>query len=58
MILTNWKTTLMGFAAGGLNMLASGTNWKTVLFSIAIAAMGVFAKDHNVTGGTSVQPSA
>lgn len=49
--LSNWKTTLFGLAAGGLNLLAQGTNWKTVLASVAIAAVGLFAKDGNVTGG-------
>ena len=47
----NWKTTLLGFGAGGLNMLANGTNWKQVLLSVGLALLGTYAKDHNVTGG-------
>lgn len=46
----NWKTTLLGFAAGALNLLANGTNWKQVLLTTGIAAFGLVAKDHNVTG--------
>jgi hypothetical protein len=46
----NWKTTVFGLASAGLNMFANGTNWKQVLLSIGIAAVGLVAKDHNVTG--------
>jgi hypothetical protein len=51
----NWKTTLFGFAASVLNMFANGTNWKQVLVSTGLAALGLFAKDNNVTGGTVQQ---
>lgn len=46
----NWKTTLLGLAGGGFQMLAGGTNWKTVLLALATAGIGAFAKDHDVTG--------
>lgn len=51
----NWKTSLFGLGAAGLNLFANGANWKQVLFSVGIAAVGVFAKDSNVTGGTIPQ---
>jgi hypothetical protein len=51
----NWKTSLFGLGAGALNMFANGTGWKQVIFSAAFAALGLFAKDHDVTGGTVQQ---
>jgi hypothetical protein len=54
-LLKNWKTTLAGLAAGGLNMFANGTNWKQILVSLGFGALGLFAKDHNVTGGDTPQ---
>lgn len=50
---SNWKTTLFGIGAGALNMFANGTKWQQVLLSVATAALGIFAKDSNVTGGTT-----
>jgi hypothetical protein len=59
MFKTNWKTTLFGLGAAGLNLLANGTNWREVLFAVGIAALGIFAKDANVSGGGStVLPNA
>lgn len=51
----NWKTTLAGLAAAGLNLFAQGTNWKNVLVSVGLAALGTLAKDSNVTGGSVQQ---
>jgi hypothetical protein len=51
----NWMTSLFGVGAGALNMFANGVNWKQVLVSVALAALGIVAKDHNVTGGTIQQ---
>lgn len=51
----NWKTTLLGFGVGALNLLSSGVNWKTALVSAGLAALGMAAKDHDVTGGTKEQ---
>jgi hypothetical protein len=51
----NWKTSLFGLGAGALNLFANGVNWKQVLMSAAVAAVGLFAKDNNVTGGTVQQ---
>lgn len=53
--MNNWKTSLFGIGAGVLNMFANGTNWKEILVSAGIAALGIFAKDHDVTGGTTKQ---
>lgn len=53
--LTNWKTTLFGLGAGALNMFANGTGWKEVLLSVGLAALGIAAKDFNVSGGTVKQ---
>jgi hypothetical protein len=49
----NWKTSLAGIFAGGLNLFANGMKWQQVLLSIGLAVLGGMAKDHNVTGGTN-----
>lgn len=51
----NWKTTLAGLAAAALQLFSQGTGWKNILASIGLAAIGSFAKDSNVTGGTKAQ---
>ena len=43
----NWKTTLAGLLAGGLNLFAQGMSWKNVLVSLGISALGAVAKDHS-----------
>jgi hypothetical protein len=48
----NWKTTLAGLGVGFLNLYANGMSAKTAALSVGLAALGVFAKDANVTGGT------
>ena len=58
----NWKTTLagvLGAAALVIFQLISQGNVdvKTLIIAGAVAAMGAFAKDHDVTGGTIVQAS-
>lgn len=45
----SWKTTLLGLAAGALSMYANGMSGKSALAATAIAAIGVFAKDGDVT---------
>lgn len=55
----SWKTSLFGLGGGILNILANGGftapdgkfDWKTLVVSARIAGLGIFAKDHNVTGG-------
>lgn len=41
----NWKTTLLGFGAGAMNLFANGTNWKQVLLSVGLGVLGTFARD-------------
>lgn len=53
LVFTNWKTTLLGILAGALNLVVNGVNWKQALISATLAALGIAAKDANVTGGTT-----
>lgn len=58
----NWKTTLIGVGSAVLivivHLIAVGTvDPNTLLVAGSIAAIGAFAKDHDVTGGTIVQSS-
>lgn len=46
----NWKTTLFGLGAGGLNMFANGMGWKHVTLSIGLAFLGILSKDFNNSG--------
>jgi hypothetical protein len=62
--LKNWKTSLLGIAAG-LPMLLHGAgvslghvgngDWITFVQGLFVAALGLAAKDHDVTGGTTPQ---
>ena len=49
----SWKTTLLGFGVGALNLIANGVNWESALLSSGFAAFGLVAKDYNATGGTT-----
>lgn len=53
----NWKTTVCGLVAAiALALQAADlTDWKTILGIVSVAAIGYFAKDNNVTGGTVQQ---
>ena len=58
----NWKTTLLGLFGGALIAAATYfgqtgnvTDWKGYAMAATIGALGVAAKDSNVTGGTVVQ---
>jgi hypothetical protein len=51
----NWKTTVAGFVAGFLQLYAGGMNLKSAAIATALAALGLLAKDRNVTGGTVQQ---
>jgi len=46
----NWKTTVIGAAAGFFHLWSSGVNWKSAGLSILIGALGLAAKDAGVTG--------
>lgn len=61
-ILVNWKTSLLGLLAGiGLaapeltKLLSSGeqVTWSRLLMALALAALGLMARDHNVTSEAS-----
>lgn len=54
-IAKNWKTTFAGCALAvsntGLTLLSTGTvDLQTLLLSCFFVALGVLAKDYNVTG--------
>ena len=51
----NWKTTLIGLAAGLLHLVANGASWETAAVSVGVAALGAVAKDSDVTGGKREQ---
>ena len=53
--MVNWKTTLCGLIAGVATALANYTgpnNWQGYVSAAALVALGIIAKDFNVTGGT------
>lgn len=59
----NNKTTITGIIGAVFALvqpiLSNGTfdfskDWKNIIIAIVIGAMGYFAKDHDVTGGTTV----
>jgi hypothetical protein len=63
-MLKNWKTTVLGWVAAIVGVTTVGwfgpdgnINWMVVLLGILVGLLGTFAKDHDVTGGTIVQPS-
>jgi len=59
----NWKTTTLGIlglvvlVAGAAKSVLSGASvdWTTTIAGVTAGFTGVFAKDHNVTGGTIKQ---
>lgn len=56
----NWKTTAASALTAALYAAANGftngqVNWKQLAIAGGIAAIGVLAKDLNVTGGTVPQ---
>lgn len=55
-MLTNWKTTLLGILAGAAQIVpAFGHFGKAsipqVITGVSTFLLGLFAKDHDVTGG-------
>lgn len=58
-MIKNIKTTLTGLLTGGAISLDAIVNqgithgWKQALVGVAVILLGAFAKDHNVTGGTT-----
>ena len=53
--LVNWKTSLIGLVMGAVQLHQGGLNWKSAVMAALMAALGVAAKDSNVTDGTVVQ---
>ena len=56
----NWRTTAIGIITaimyGSLGLLQQGNlNWKDYAFMAGTTALGIVAKDLNVTGGTVAQ---
>jgi hypothetical protein len=53
----NWLTTILGLAAGSPVVIdgLQKTDWNQVWAGIALALLGIFAKQANVTGGTTKQ---
>lgn len=58
----NWKTTLIGILTGGgisidaIVRQGFTEGWHQALIGLAIALLGLYAKDHNVSG--SVQKAS
>lgn len=58
--MANWKTTLLGVLTAILNVVLPALSGgqvaaKDIALSAGLAALGYFAKDNNVTGGTVLQ---
>lgn len=58
----NWKTTLIGFVGAALLIVPKVIAHQPITLSDVVNAgsilgLGSVAKDHNVTGGTTVQAS-
>ena len=52
-IIRNWKTSLIGSGAiaGAVSLfMANPSDWKTPLSMVILGALGIVAKDGNVTG--------
>jgi len=56
-ILINWLPALFGILAGAVELYRGGMTWKAALAAAAFAALGLSAKQRNVTGGTKPQPT-
>lgn len=50
--MNNWKTTLAGFIGGVMILYSQGLNFKGAVLAGALQAIGLLAKDRDVTGGT------
>jgi hypothetical protein len=51
LFLKNWRTSVFGFGAAALNLLANGVTVKQALLSAALAVAFGASKDSVVTGG-------
>jgi len=57
-IFVNWHTTIIGVLAGALQLHQGGMTWGNAFQAALLAALGLVAKDRQVTGGTKVQSSS
>jgi hypothetical protein len=55
--LRNWQTSLIGCVMAAVQLHQGGMSWQNAAIAALMAALGLAAKDSNVTGGTKVQPS-
>ncbi len=54
----SYKSTIAGFAVAVLNLLANGISLRQAIFSASLLALGLMAKDYDVSGaGQTVQDS-
>ena len=53
--LVSWKTSLIGLVMGAFQLHQGGMNWKSAAMAALMAALGLAAKDGQVTGGTIPQ---
>jgi hypothetical protein len=44
-IFGNWRTTILGQAAAGLNLVANGMSWKSAALSVVLSLWGLIGKD-------------
>lgn len=63
-MIKNWKTSLLGILAGGAQIAGllshsgitvghwGGTDFLSLFAALSTVALGLHAKDNNVTGGT------
>lgn len=54
-LFVNWQTTLIGIVMGAIQLHQGGMTWGNAAIAALMAALGIVAKDHNVTGGTTAQ---
>jgi hypothetical protein len=62
---SNWKTTVAGLVGAiflAIKPIINGDfklsqDWPTLVGAVLVAALGFFAKDHDVTGGTPSTPA-
>ena len=52
MLKKNFLTTIIGLVAAAAQLHQGGLGWGNALIAAALAALGLAAKDFNVTGGS------
>ena len=57
-LIVSWKTSLVGVLAliiGSVLFYLGKIDWSQYIFFLGLFGLGIFSKDHNVTGGTIFQ---